>query len=192
MMTILNRLRGTKGVWSKVIGLFLALVVQIAFGNPYVTIGVGLGYIIGESFGWGLWLGSIAERADGYSLYLKGEREGANNGIHWLASHIVEPTKETWLNYCRVAMVIRGFYWYILTLTPLYFVGVSPYLLLGLIVFLSFGFMLSYELAYYLAPKLNIKWLDFNSGWTLGEGIVGLTQDIAILVLIGASYVVAF
>ena len=53
--------------------------------------------------------------------------------------------------------------------------------------FLSFGFMLSYEIAYYLAPKLNIKWLDFNSGWTLGEGIVGLTQDIAILVLIGAS-----
>lgn len=187
MMLILNRLRGTEGLWSKIIGLLLALVVQIAFDNPYVSIAVGLGYIIGESFGWGLWLGSIAERADGYSLYLKGEREGANNGIHWLASHIVEPTKETWLNYCRVAMVIRGFYWYILTLTPLYFVGVSPYLLLGLIVFLSFGFMLSYELAYYLAPKLNIKWLDFNSGWTLGEGIVGLTQDIAILVLIGAS-----
>lgn len=38
-----------------------------------------------------------------------------------------------------------------------------------------------------LAPKLNIKWLDFNSGWTLGEGIVGLTQDIAIITLIGAS-----
>jgi hypothetical protein len=187
MMLILNRLRGTNGVWSKAIGLLLALVVQIAFGNPYVSIAVGLGYIIGESFGWGLWVGSIAERADGYSLYLKGEREGANNGIHWLASHIVEPTKETWLNYCRVAMVIRGFYWYVLTITPLYFVGFSPYLLLGLIVFLSFGFMLSYELAYYLAPKLNIKWLEFNSGWTLGEGIVGLTQDIAFLVLIGAS-----
>lgn len=187
MFTVLNRLRGTQGLWSKIIGLLLALVVQIAFNNPYVAIAVGLGYIIGESFGWGLWVGSIAGRGDCYSLYLKGEREGANNGIHWLASHIVEPTKETWLNYCRVAMVIRGFYWYVPTLIPLYFVGVNPYLLLGLIVFLSFGFMLSYELAYYLAPKLNIKWLDFNSGWTLGEGIVGLTQDIAILVLIGAS-----
>ena len=187
MFLILNRLRGTQGLWSKIIGLFLALIVQIAFNNPYASVAVGLGYIIGESFGWGLWVGSIAERADGYSLYLKGEREGANNGIHWIASNIIEPTKETWLNYCRVAMVIRGFYWYILTLTPLYFLGFSPYLLLGLIVFLSFGFMLSYELAYYLAPKLNIKWLDFNSGWTLGEGIVGLTQDIAILVLIGAS-----
>ena len=184
MMLILNRLRGTNGVWSKAIGLLFALIIEMVYHNPYVTIAVGLGYIIGESFGWGLWLGSIAERADGYSLYLKGEREGANNGIHWLASHIVEPTKETWLNYCRVAMVIRGFYWYVPTLAPLYFVGISPYLLFGLIVFLSFGFMLSYELAYYLAPKLNIKWLDFNSGWTLGEGIVGLTQDIAIITLI--------
>lgn len=184
MFLFLNRLRGTIGAYAKVNGLLLALVVQIAFNNPYVAIAVGLGYIIGESFGWGLWVGSIAEREDGYSLYLKGEREGANNGIHWLASHIIEPTKETWLNYCRVAMVIRGFYWYVPTLAPLYFVGVNPYLLLGLITFLSFGFMLSYELAYHLAPKLNIKWLEFNSGWTLGEGIVGLTQDIAIITLI--------
>ena len=30
-------------------------------------------------------------------------------------------------------------------------------------------------------------WLEFNSGWTLGECIVGLTQDIAIITLIGAS-----
>ena len=186
-MTIANRLRGTYGWFAKVNGVVLGLLVYLVFGNLYVSLAVTIGYVLGESFGWGLWLGSIAERADGYSLYLKGEREGANNGIHWLASNIIEPTKETWLNYCRVAMVKRGFYWYVPTLTPLYFVGFSPYLLLGLIVFLSFGFMLSYELAYYLAPKLNIKWLDLNSGWTLGEGIVGLTQDIAIITLIGAS-----
>lgn len=191
MMLILNRLRGTVGDYAKAIGLLFALIIEMVYHNHYVTIAVGLGYIIGESFGWGLWLGSIAERSDGYSLYLKGEREGVNNGIHWLASNIVEPTKETWLNYCRVAMVIRGFYWYVLTITPLYFVGFSPYLLLGLIVFLSFGFMLSYELAYHLAPKLNIRWLEFNSGWTLGEGIVGLTQDIAIIILIVSNYVMA-
>ncbi len=59
MMLILNRLRGTDGLWSKIIGLLLALVVQIAFGNPYVSIAVGLGYIIGESFGWGLWVGCL-------------------------------------------------------------------------------------------------------------------------------------
>lgn len=208
MMLILNRLRGTEGLWSKFIGLLLALVVQIAFNNPYVSVAVGLGYIIGESFGWGLWLGSIAERADGYSLYLKGEREGANNGIHWLASHIIEPTKETWLNYCRVAMVIRGFYWYVPTLIPLYFVGFSPYLLLALIVFLSFGFMLSSELGYFVSKYFSASFnketkkyeivfsgkviksfdkdlkISFSGGWELGEGIVGLTQDIAIIVLI--------
>ena len=211
MFLILNRLRGTQELWSKIIGLLLALIVQIAFNNPYVSVAVGLGYIISESFGWGLWLGSIAEREDGYSLYIKGEREGANNGIHWLASHIIEPTKETWLNYCRVAMVIRGFYWYVPTLAPLYFVGVSPYLLFGLIVFLSFVFMLSYELGYYISKYFNASFdaeakkykivfkekivksfdkdlkINFSGGWELGEGIVGLTQDIAILVLIGAS-----
>ena len=189
MMLILNRLRGTDGLWSKIIGLLLALVVQIAFNNPYASIAVGLGYIIGESFGWGLWVGTLSvQREKGYAL--KDEGEGRNNGIEWLATRIIKPTQENWLNYCRVALTIRGFYWWLPTLTPLYFVGFNPYVLLGCIAFLSVGFPIACELGYYFRDKISFEkyGLSFRGGWELQEGFYGLMQDL-VLITLGVSYV---
>ena len=185
MFIILNRLRGTDGVYSKVIGLLLALIVQIAFNNPYVSVAVGLGYIIGESFGWGLWVGTVSEQRE-KAWHLHDEGEGRNNGIEWLATKIIQPTQETWVEYCRVALTIRGFYWAMPTLAPLYFVGFNPYLLITCIAFLSIGFPLAYELGYYLRDKISINkfGLSFSGGWELGEGIVGIEQDLVLITLI--------
>ena len=190
MMFIFNRLRGTNGVWSKAIGLFLALVVQIAFNNPYVSIAVGLGYIIGESFGWGLWVGSLAVHRE--DTPNKTEDEGANNGIQWLSRKLVPNYLDNWLTYCRVAMTIRGFYWAMPTLAPLYFVGFSPYLLITCIAFLSIGFPIAYDLGYYLRDKVSFNkyGLSIQGGWELGEVIVGIQQDLVIIAL-GVSYVMA-
>ena len=55
MMTILNRLRGTYGWFAKVNGVVLGLLFYLAFGNPYVSLAVAIGYALGESFGWGDW-----------------------------------------------------------------------------------------------------------------------------------------
>ena len=183
MFLFLNRLRGTIGAYAKVNGLLLALVVQIAFNNPYVSVAVGLGYIIGESFGWGLWVGTLSvQRLNGYSLHDEGE--GRNNGIEWLASHIVKPTQKSWLNYCRVALSIRGFYWWLPTLAPLYFVGFSIELLTLMILALSFSFPLACEFGYYFRDKVSFEkfGLSYSGGWELQEGFYGLMQD---LVLIG-------
>lgn len=184
MFLILNRLRGTQGLWSKIIGLFLALVVQIAFNNPYVSVAVGLGYIIGESFGWGLWVGTLSvQRLNGYALHDEGE--GRNNGIEWLASHIIKPTQENWLNYCRVALSIRGFYWWLPTLAPLYFIGFSLPVLALMIGLLSISFPIACELGYYFRDKIYFEkfGLSYRGGWELQEGFYGLIQD---LVLIGS------
>ena len=188
MMLILNRLRGTEGLWSKIIGLFLALIVQIAFNNPYVSVAVGLGYIIGESFGWGLWVGTLSvQRLNGYALHDEGE--GRNNGIAWLASHIISPTCENWLNYCRVALSIRGLYWWLPTLAPLYFVGFSVEILTATILLLSIGFPIACELGYFFRDKISFEkyGLSYSGGWELQEGFYGLMQD---LVLIGGIYYV--
>jgi hypothetical protein len=190
MFLILNRLRGTEGLWSKIIGLLLALVVQIAFNNPYVSIAVGLGYIIGESFGWGLWVGTLTvQREKGYALHDEGE--GRNNGIEWLASHIIKPTQESWLNYCRVSLTIRGFYWCLPTLSPLYFVGFDSLVLLGCIAFLSVGFPIACEIGYLLRDKISFEkyGLSFSGGWELQEGVYGLMQDL-VLIILGVSYVI--
>lgn len=188
MMFIFNRLRGTNGVWSKCIGLLLALVLMIVFHNTYVALAVGLGYIIGESFGWGLWVGTVSEQRDG-AWHLHDEGEGRHNGIEWLASKIIQPTQETWVEYCRVALTIRGFYWAMPTLAPLYFVGFNPYLLITCIAFLSIGFPLAYDLGYYLRDKVSFDkfGLSFSGGWELGEGIVGIEQDLVLITLIGVG-----
>ncbi|MDD2307759.1 MAG: hypothetical protein PHP53_23855, partial [Prolixibacteraceae bacterium] len=72
-----------------------------------------------------------------------------------------------------------------LTLSPLYFVGFSAEILMLCILFLSIGFPLAYDLGYYLSGKISFEkfGLSFKGGWELGEGIVGLEQDI---VLVGA------
>ena len=188
MFLILNRLRGTQGLWSKIIGLFLALVVQIAFNNPYVSVAVGLGYIIGESFGWGLWVGCLTVHRNDTTN--KTEDEGANNGIQWLSRKLVPNYLDNFVNYCRVALTIRGLYWWIPTLAPLYFVGFSIEILTLMIFSLSIGFPIACELGYFFRDKISFEkyGLSYSGGWELQEGFYGLMQDI---VLIGGLYVMA-
>ena len=183
MFLILNRLRGTEGLWSKIIGLLLALVVQIAFNNPYVSIAVGLGYIIGESFGWGLWVGNLSvHQSNNYT----DDGEGANNGIQWLSRKLVHNYLNSFLNYCRVALTIRGFYWWLPTLAPLYFVGFSIELLTAMIFLLSIGFPIACELGYYFRDKISFEkfGLSYSGGWELQEGFYGVMQDIVLISLI--------
>ena len=180
MFLILNRLRGTQGLWSKIIGLLIALIVQISFNNPYVSIAVGLGYIIGESFGWGEWIGTLTGNRNFKQL----NEEGKNNGIQWLASKVIDPSKD-WINYCRVALSIRGFYWWLPTLAPLYFVGFSVELLTFMILALSIGFPLACEIGYYFRDKVSFEkfGLSYSGGWEIQEGFYGLMQDMVLISL---------
>lgn len=181
ILTLGNRLRGTNGVWSKFNGLLLAYILLSVFHNHYVALSVGILYVIGESFGWGDWVGTVSER--GIKNIPKPYEEGKNNGIQWLASQIIDPSKD-WINHCRVALIIRGFYWYIPIFFVLFFVGIQPYFLIISTLFLSISFWLSYELGYYLQDKISFEkfGLSFKGGWELGEAVVGFTQD---LILIG-------
>lgn len=184
MMLILNRLRGTDGLWSKIIGLLLALVVQIAFGNPYVATAVGLGYIIGESFGWGEWVGTLSCNRTA----VEANEEGKNNGIQWLASKVFKPETD-WLNYCRVALTIRGFYWWLPTLAPLYFVGFNPYYLAIAVVLLGVGFPIACEIGYRTSKlfSLNKPYFQMTGGWEHQEVWYGVIQDLVFIGL-GISY----
>ena len=181
MFLILNRLRGTQGLWSKIIGLLLALIVQIVFGNPYVSVAVGLGYIIGESFGWGEWVGTLT----GDRNFKQLNEEGKNNGIQWLASKVIDPAKD-WINYCRVALSIRGFYWWLPTLAPLYFVGFSVVSIAVAVVVLSIGFPIACEIGYRLNGKIKFHkyGLSIEGGWEIQEVAYGVIQDVVLIGLI--------
>lgn len=185
MFLILNRLRGTDGVWSKFNGMLLAYLFYALTHNHYIALSVGLGYIIGESFGWGEWDTLATNRS---SKMPTPYTEGNNNGIQWIASKIINPSID-WINHCRVALTIRGFYWWLPTLAPLYFVGFNPLVILGCIAFLSVGFPIACEIGYLLRDKISFEkyGLEFRGGWELQEGVYGLTQDIVIIILIGVS-----
>lgn len=59
MFTILNRLRGTVGAWSKFNGLLLAYIIYSLTHNHYVALSVGIGYVVGECFKWGTQVGDL-------------------------------------------------------------------------------------------------------------------------------------
>jgi hypothetical protein len=116
--------------------------------------------------------------------------EGKSNGVMWLSQKIVHDWKTNFIEYSRVALTIRGFYWWLPTLAPLYFVGFNPLVLLGCILFLSVGFPIACEIGYLLRDKISFgKYgLEFRGGWELQEGAYGLMQDLALITL-GVSYV---
>ena len=184
MMTILNRLRGTQGLWSKIIGLLLALIVQIVFDNVYVALAVGLGYIIGESFGWGEWVGNLTTHRKNKTDTL--EDEGENNGIKYIATKLVPNWNVAFIKYCRVALGIRGIYWWLPTLAPLYFVGFSVVSIAVAAAVLSIGFPIACEVGYRLNGKIKFHkfGISIEGGWEIQEVAYGVIQDVVLIGLI--------
>ena len=101
-----------------------------------------------------------------------------------MVSKVVSPTKD-WLNYCRVALTIRGLYWWLPTLAPLYFVGFSVELLTVMILALSIGFPIACELGYYFRDKVSFEkfGLSYSGGWEIQEVWYGLVQDLVLISL---------
>lgn len=179
MITILNRFpRGMYGIGAKFNGVILGLLTYFVFHNPYISIAVAIGYVLGECFGWGLWVGTLTEKRE-LGFLLVDEGEGRNNGIEWIASHIIKPTQENWLEYCRLALTIRGFYWWLPTLLPLYFVGISLDTLFIAISLLAIGFPIACEIGYYTSKLWNFKFMDGGSEHS--EIWYGLMQDIVFI-----------
>jgi hypothetical protein len=93
--------------------LYIGLVVGFLSFDPfYGFIALSL-YILGESMGWGKWVGYLTadEAPENYD-----DLEGYDFPyIHKTANLIVKERKNYKL-YCQVALAIRGFYWW----TPLY------------------------------------------------------------------------
>lgn len=179
MFLILNRLRGTYGLFAKVNGVVLGLLFYLAFGNPYVSLAVAIGYVLGESFGWGEWVGNLSVHRKETTDTL--EDEGANNGIQYIATRLVPNWSVAYLKYCRVALVLRGLYWWTPTLIALCFIT-NPFLVISCVIVLALSFTLACELGYITSKLWNFKYM--SGGWEHQEVWYGLFQDLVILSLI--------
>ena len=181
MMLILNRLRGTYGWFAKVNGVVLGLLFYLLVGNPYLSLVIAIGYVLGESFGWGDWVGCLTTNRNSYKDTTD---EGKSNGIMWLSQKIVPDWGTNFIYYSRVALAIRGLYWWLPTLAPLYFVT-DDLLIAVSILFLSIGFPIACEIGYLLRNKDYSFWkLSYKGGWEMQEGVYGLMQDVVLIGLL--------
>ena len=172
MFWILNRLRGQYSYFAKVNALVVALLIFAFYGNFFVAIVCGLGYLLGEAKGWGVWIGALVSHgAD------KGESE--SRGIEWFAGRFIPRTR--WLAYCRACLFLRGLIWWLPVFVPLVFAGVYAAPLLA--VALAAGFPLACELGYRTKFSFAFKNFEVKTAWARQELLYGAIQDIAFLIL---------
>lgn len=136
----------------------------LATQDYLIAIEVALGYLAGESMGWGDWVGQQCGSP------LKCGNEGEGNGIKWLASKFYPCGT---MQYNKVALITRGIYWWLPALAPLMFVT-NPITILLAVLTMAFGFQISLDLARYDG---KLKWND-------AESIYGRIQGVVILSLI--------
>ena len=174
MFWILNRLRGRYSVFAKVNSLVVALLIFAFLGNFYLAIICGLGYLAGESKGWGVWVGALVTHGSYTS-------EHEVKFIERIARKIVKDPRAHWLGYCRVCLFLRGLLWWLPVFVPLLFAGIygAPFLAVAL----AAGFPLACELGYRTKFIFTFKKFEVKTAWARQELFYGAMQDVAFLIL---------
>ena len=169
----------------------LELLLDVTIGVPdramfsvvVVTALAFLGYVIGEMSGWGLWVGTLVAKFRD-TWYLHTEREGGwYTGIQRLAEYLIPPTKENWIEHCRVALTLRGIWWASWMMIPLALVGLSINLLVLATLLLGVMFPYACDIGELLARngnELHSKYLNAGcvDGWEWQEFVTGTIQII--------------
>ena len=173
MFWILNRLRGQYGYFAKANALVVALLIFAFYGNFFIAIVCGLGYLAGEAKGWGVWVGALITHSG-----FKDERE--NRFIERVAARLFEP-KTHWLAYCRLCLFLRGLLWWLPVFVPLLFAGLYAAPLLA--VALAAGFPLACELGYRTKWTLRFRAFEASDAWGRQEVFYGAMQDLALIAI---------
>lgn len=173
MFWILNRLRGQYAYFAKVNSLVVALLIFAFSHNFCLALSCGLGYLLGEAKGWGVWVGALVTHSG-----FKDERE--NRLIERVAAKLFDP-RAHWLAYCRLCLFLRGLLWWLPVFVPLAFAGLYGAPLLA--VALAVGFPLACELGYRTKFSFVFKKFEVKTAWARQELFYGAMQDAAFLIL---------
>ncbi len=145
----------------------------------YAVIAICL-YLIGESFAWGKWDGSLCH-PENITDKVKNSKCGKSFPyIHYIANYIQNQDKNYKL-YCQIALTIRGFIWW----TPLMIlVGYLDLLSWVVVIINSFvlavGFPIACEIGKNINFECNYKYFHTSKGWCNQELIYGLIQFVCL------------
>ena len=180
MFTILNRLRGTWSILAKVNAILLGLLFYYITRDWQVSLMVGFGYLLGESFGWGEWVGTLTTDRE----KCVDNQEGKHNGIRYIASLYFNPNTE-WRDFSYLALALRGAYWWFLVYLPLALWGYIGYTeVIMITIFLAVAFPEVCLLAKDYPLKFKWKFFSVQGAWETQELYYGIIQDIALAFII--------
>lgn len=183
-----------KLVWNHIYGLYLALIVGLLSMNVYAGLLTLAAYLLGESKGWGEWIGALTRWESKDEQWLNKQYEDDEGKkfpfVHQIANLIepevglletIEDKIKQYMKYATVALVIRGFYWWILVYAVMFGFGLINLIELILIP-LALG--VSFPLACHFGKNLkyNGKFgiIKYNRGWENQELVYGFIQGIAL------------
>lgn len=183
METILNRLRGLGTVWellgvpikgNLLYALYIFTLFAVLFGWLAGVCAAVL-YIAGESFAWGKWVGAILRRSSNPAV---GDGRSFPY-IHYIANSIIKEESD-YLNYSRLALVIRGFIWWspLLILAGVY--GLSWWIVAVNSLLLAIAFPISVELGRVLKFKFTVWKIECEGAWSRQEIIYGFFQFLCV------------
>lgn len=218
MSGVLNRLRGTglikhfgiitlpiiykkpinvNLVWNHIYGLYLGIIVG------YLTMNIWFGlcglvlYIIGESKGWGEWIGAltrIENKTETWLILKYNDDEGKKFPfIHQIANFFIKEKIDgpldvrikQYMRYASLALILRGIYWWLplyLLLAYLELISFSEAIIGVLII--SIMFPINCIISRYIGFNKKIWIIQFGRGWENQEFLNGLIQGLVLWILI--------
>lgn len=180
-----------KLVWNHVYGLYLALVFGLLAMNVWAGLAVFVAYLIGESKGWGEWVGALTRWEDKDEKWLQeqyDDKEGKGFPfIHiianWINKEQIEGTLDEKLKqynkYAITAIILRGMFWWGLVYMVMALFGVIGGLTaLIATILLGVGFPIACELGKRWNYNKKYGVLSFSRGWENQEVVYGLMQGL--------------
>ena len=188
MEILLNRWRGTGTIFSisifNITGTMIyALYLGSLFGlitKWYIGILVLIGFLIGESFGWGKWVGSLCYPETKTDLQKEYEdKEGYKFPfIHYMANFIIKE-KVSYFKYCNLALYFRGMIWGLfiyLALVLFNYISYLEYIIISIIY--GIGFPLSCYLSRKKSFNYKNKFISIVGKWETQELYYGFIHFI--------------
>ena len=180
-----------KLVWNHVYGLYLALIIGLPSMNILAGLAVLVAYLVGESKGWGEWVGALTRWETKDEEWLQQQYKD-NEGvgfpyIHQIANIIVKEQIEGTLEerlkqyhkYARLALTLRGMFWWGLVYGVMAVFGIiSGITAVVATVLLGIGFPIACELGKRWNFNKKFGILSFSRGWENQEVIYGLMQGL--------------
>lgn len=189
-----------KLVWNHVYGLYLALVFGLLAMNVWAGLAVLVAYLVGESKGWGEWVGDLTRWETKDEEWLQRQYDDEEGRglpfIHNIANFIckekIDGTLEEKLiqynKYATLALTLRGMFWWGLVYVTASMFGVVS-VLEAVVITVTLG--IGFPVACWLGKKMNISKkfgvVHLSRGWENQELVYGLMQGIALWYVVLAN-----